>query len=178
MKNEQKDIIEHLQPIIGLKLSIARRAADLRNFQFGKIKAVKNGSVGEYALHIQCPWRIEGPDGIITGRSDLWEPAIDNPDLDWDTWSYESGENLQDKKIKDLMGTYDPDTRSYLNNNNELFVENVQVYVYGIVNIVLSGGYKIILFPDGSREEDWRFFRPDTNEPHFVICGGRIEQPE
>jgi len=31
---------------------LARRAADLRNFQVGPIRQVDRGSVGEYALHV------------------------------------------------------------------------------------------------------------------------------
>jgi hypothetical protein len=33
-----------------------------------------------------------------------------------------------------------------------------------------------VLFPAGTRGEDWRVFRPDTDDSHFVVAGGRIEQ--
>ncbi len=55
----------------------------MRVLHFGRIRKIEKGTVSEYALHIQCPWRIEGPEGIVTGRSDLWEPAEDSPDIDW-----------------------------------------------------------------------------------------------
>ncbi len=73
MKTVEEQILEHIKPLVGLQLSFARRAADMRNFGFGKIRAVKNGTVADYALHIQCPWRIESTEGIVTGRLDLWE---------------------------------------------------------------------------------------------------------
>jgi hypothetical protein len=178
MKTKNEIILEHLKPLIGLKLAIARRASDLRNFQFGRIRSVENGTVCEYALHIQCPWRIESPDGIITGRSDLWEPAKVTDDFDWDSWNYENDENLQDWKISNLLEARDSEGKSYVNRRDDLIVENVQADTVGGATIVLTGGYKIVLFPDGSREEDWRFFRPNVDEPHFVICGGEIEDTE
>ena len=86
------EIERQLGALVGLPLAAARRAADMRNFQFGVMRTVKGGSVGDFALHIQCPWQIEGPDGIVTGRADLWDPALalepDSPDFDWDAWEY------------------------------------------------------------------------------------------
>jgi hypothetical protein len=74
MSTTAEKILSHLQPLIGLQLTIARRGADMRGFHFGPIRVVEGGTVGDYALHVQCPWRIEGSQGIVTGRSDLWEP--------------------------------------------------------------------------------------------------------
>jgi hypothetical protein len=50
------------------------------------------GTVGEYALHIQCAWRFEGPEGLITGRDDLWDyaGAGERPPH----WTHENGDNL------------------------------------------------------------------------------------
>jgi hypothetical protein len=169
------EITARLQPLIGLKLSIARRAADMRVLHFGRIRAVKDGTTGDYALHIQCPWRLEGPQGIVTGRSDLWEPAEDSPDIDWDTWDYDENENLQDRQIGALLAGYDQQTRSFVNETDRLVVEAFGGDAYGGATIMLSGGFRLVLFPAGSCGENWRFFRPRTDEPHFVVAGGRIE---
>lgn len=155
---------------------MARRAADLRNFQFGRLRPVDNGTVGEFALHIRCPWRIEGPDGIVTGRSDLWEPAEVVDDFDWETWDYEKGENLQDKLVGTLLGGYDAQTRSYLNTTNSLVVTGVESDCFGGAVITLSGGYRLVLFPTGTQGEDWRLFRPGVDKPHFVVSGGTVEE--
>jgi hypothetical protein len=171
-----QEIVARLKPLVGLKLALARRAADLRNFQFGRVRAVPGGTVGEYALHIQCPWRLEGPDGIITGRCDLWEPAERSEEIDWDTWDYEKDENLQDRRLAALLGGYDPATRSLANQTGYLVVENVGGDEYGGAVIRLSGGYRLVLFPAGTRGEDWRVFRPGTDTPHFVVAGGSIRQ--
>ena len=180
MNNVADQILNHLHPLIGLKLSVARRAADLRNFQFGEIRQMGDGTVGEYALHIQCPWRIDGPEGIITGRMDLYDPVEIGDDFDWDSWHYEKSENMQDHKIGKLLGGYDPQTNSHVNETKHLVVEDVQADDFGGATIELSGGYRLILFPAGSDGEDWRIFCPLAMgyQHHFVISGGRIEDVE
>lgn len=168
------EIITHLKPLVGLKLAIARRAADLCNFQFGAIRKVEDGTVGDYALHIQCPWRIEGPDGIVTGRSDLREPAEVDNGFDWDNWNYDTEENLQDKRLGALLGGHDPQTRSFVNDGDRLVVEAIQSDTYGGAILTLSGGFRLVVFPAGTRGEDWRIFQPATDEPHFVIGGSEV----
>jgi len=148
----------------------------MRGFHFGQIRKIEKGTTGDYVLYIQCAWRLEDPNGIVTGRSDLWEPAEIDPDMDWDNWDYEKNENLQDKQIGLLLGSYDPQARSYVNENDRLVVEEVYADAYGGATIVLTGGYRLVIFPAGSRGEDWRIFRSATNEPHFVIAGGKIDQ--
>jgi hypothetical protein len=70
-------ITQSLEQLVGLPLSIARDAAAMKNFQFGGIRPHPSGkgTVGQYALHLQCPWRIIATDGIVTGSSDYYEPA-------------------------------------------------------------------------------------------------------
>lgn len=165
---------QHLRPLVGLPLSVARRAADLRNFQFGAMRAVERGTVGEWALHIQCPWRIEGPEGIVTGRSDLWKPT-ETP-VDWDSWDYEQG-NVQDQRMLEWLGAPDPATRSCRNVTGLLVVEQVVGDDYGGAVIHLSGGYRLVLFPAGTASEDWRLFQPGTDGPHFVVWGASLESP-
>src|SRR5215475_8435226 len=77
MRNE---IESSLQALIGQPLLSAGRAADLEWFQFGKPQTVMNSrgetkTVGEYALHIQCAWRIRDSAGIIVASRDRYEPA-------------------------------------------------------------------------------------------------------
>jgi hypothetical protein len=175
MNTVSETIITHVQPLIGLKLAYARRAADMRNFGFGKIRAIEGGSVADYALHVQCPWRIESSEGIVTGRSDLWEPAELIEGEDYESWDYDQG-NLQDVLLRELLGEYDPQTRTYINRTQSLFVEEIQADSFGGLSISLSGGYRLVVFPAGSQGEDWRFFGTAVDEPHFVISGGRIEE--
>ena len=67
---------EELQHLIGLKLSRTALAADMRTIQFGNTEArMGGGVVGEYALHVQCPWRLEDNTHLITGNDDLYVPC-------------------------------------------------------------------------------------------------------
>ncbi len=91
------------------------------------------------------------------------------------SWDYEQG-NLQDVRIGELLGGYDPKTRTLINATQKLFVEDVQADDFGGLCISLSDGYRLVLFPAGSRGEDWRLFVPESEVAHFVISGGRIEE--
>lgn len=175
MEITSERILSTLKPIIGMQLAAARRAADMRVLHFGTMRQVDGGTVGDFALHIQCPWRFEDFCGIITGRSDLWYPADEDQDWDYDTFDYDEG-NLQDKMIGKIFQGYDAETGSYLNIGNDLVVENIEADDVGGVTFHLSGGYRLVLFPSGVCGEDWRFFKPKSeDEPHFVIRGGCIQ---
>ncbi|HYO49167.1 MAG TPA: hypothetical protein VEW94_04895, partial [Chloroflexia bacterium] len=110
---KETEIQAALEVLVGLKLSIARRAGSMANFQFGDIVEVEGGTLGEYALHVQCPWRIDGPDGIITGQYDLWrsESGAIMPD----DWEPTICDNLQDRKLGELFQGYDAQTISHVN---------------------------------------------------------------
>jgi hypothetical protein len=154
-------VLAALSQLVGLPLTAARRAADMRTFQFGELRPVRRGSVGDISLHIQCPWRVDGPHGIITGRMDLWEPIEDKPELDRELWDCESG-NLQDFCVDLWLGSGESPT-----------VESVDADEFGGATIKLRGGFAIRLFPAGLRGEDWRMFRHGIGA-HFVIIGGKV----
>jgi tetratricopeptide (TPR) repeat protein len=164
----QAQIQQQLEPLVGLKLSIARRAASMRNFHFGKIRLIERGSIGEYALHIQCPWRIDSMAGIVTGSQDLWHWAFgEHEPLGWD---FEDGNSLQDVRLGELLKGYDKHTESYVNMTDKLVVESIQASPFSDVSLFLSGGYRLILFPTSLFGESWRLFRPDDDTSiHFVV---------
>lgn len=80
--HDNAEILRTITELIGLKLAIARRAADLCVLHFGTMRLTPEsiipstkdkprGMVGDFALHIQCSWRIESDAEIVTGHSDL-----------------------------------------------------------------------------------------------------------
>jgi hypothetical protein len=154
-----------LRRLVGLRLSIARRAADMAVFHFGRVTELIDGSVGEVALHVQCPWRIRGPRGVVTGRSDLWEPLLGPRRAGWD---YERDGNVLDDRLWRLLGGYDKRTRSAVNDSSRLTVESVAADAVGGAAIRMSGGYHLELFPEASRGEEWRLFVPGSDH-HFVV---------
>jgi hypothetical protein len=119
-------------------------------------------------LHIQCPWRIESDDGILTGLSDWYVPA--RADLrDSEDWDPAHGGSLQDVRLRELFEDHDFTRRVLINNTARLAVISATGDSCGGCQIDLTGGYRLILFPDGSVGEAWRLFRSDTDGEHFVV---------
>ena len=160
----RQQVIAALSQIVGLPLTAARRAADMRTFQFGKLRSVGRGSTGDFALHVQCPWRIEAPQGIVTGRLDLWWPVQENAPFD-ENWDYEKSPNLQDAQLAQWLAQNGP----------SLVVKTVEADECGGAAISLGLDFVLRLFPAGTRGEDWRLLPPKTDTPHFVVTGGAVE---
>jgi hypothetical protein len=144
------------------------RAAAMRTIQFGAVRDYKSGCVGEYALHIQCPWRLENYTGIITGSDDLYRPFDENKELN-DDFDWEHDDNLQDHLLRQLLNGYDERTRQIVNSTSLLVVGAVEADLTGGFCLKLSGGYRLVVFPTGTRDEAWRIFRPGSEEEHFVV---------
>jgi hypothetical protein len=159
-----------LQALVGLQLSIAHDAASMKVFHFGDIRLHTSGkgTVGAYALHIQCPWRIVSYEGVVTGASDRFAPPCEGADVDDE--DARSG-NLQLVRIAALLKGYDTSTKSHVNSTDELVVTSVTSDKYGGAELLLSGGYRLQIFPDSSQEEDWRFI--DLEGRHVVIEKGQ-----
>ena len=155
---------KHLDSLKGLPLSASYRGADMRIFHFGEMREVDGGAVGEYALHVQCPWRIEVAGRIVTGRHDLFRPAHESEDFDWDSWDWDRSDTLQDSRVEEFLEQACP------------VVESVSTDAYGGARLRMTDGSALVLFPAGSTAEDWRFFRPRVDGAHFVVSGGCVEQ--
>ncbi len=159
-----------LQVIVGLPLSIARDVADMKVFHFGKVMPHPSGrgTVGTYALHVQCPWRFVDERTIVTGASDHFVESTDEAEVHEDP---RSG-NLQRIKIESLLKGYDAETKSFVNVTEQLVVISVNTDKYGGADLLLSGGYRLQIFPDGSHGENWRFIEFEGR--HAVIEGGQV----
>ncbi|MFJ1312111.1 hypothetical protein [Agrobacterium sp. P15N1-A] len=170
--DNQTRLENYLQVLVGLPLSIARNAADMKVFHFGTVRPHPSGrgTVGAYALHVQCPWRFVDEKTVITGTSDRFvEPAEGTSTNDDDP---KSG-SLQLIKIASLLKGYDAETNSFVNATEQLVVIAVNTDNYGGADLLLSGGYRLQVFPDGSIGEDWRFV--ELQGRHVVIEGGRVQ---
>jgi hypothetical protein len=166
----KEEIKRSLDPLIGMPLWSSGRAADLAWFSFGLRRKVatpgRTKEVGEYALHLQCAWRIRRGDRVVVGSRDLYYPAeeTDDPveDFDWDV----QGANRRDKRIAEL---FQHETRQFM-------VRNVEVGEAGAFTISFDDEYALDVFPDDSLgDEHWRIFKPSAEEPHFVVTGEGLE---
>jgi hypothetical protein len=119
-------IVRAFGAVYGLKLSIERNAGSMKNFQFGAIRPDPSwkGTIGQFALHIQCPWRLVSAhspwlppriDLMVTGSGDWWEPAERTENVDWDAWNkHRTTPSVQQKALEALFTEYDVETESYI----------------------------------------------------------------
>ena len=175
MFDVKEQVNRALRQLMGLKLSRMALAADMRTIQFGVTRPVSRGIVGEYALHVQCPWRIERECDaqIITGSGDLYEPYDENDERN-ESPNLESGTNLQERVLRGLLQGYDERTRQIVNSTNLFVVNAVEADSFGGFRLELSGDFQFRVFPNASRGEAWRLFRPTADgerpaERPFVV---------
>lgn len=167
--NAQNELnLDAFEVLVGLRLSIVRRVVDMLVLHFGTVRPAGDGTVGDFALHVQCPWRIDGPGYALVGSSDLGRYAGPAPRPA--NWSYEDGNSLQDWGFDELIGSYDETTRSWYNMGDRLAVTATLLSLRGDVKLYLSSGHTLLLFPDGRAREAWRFFAPG-DEHHLVSPG-------
>jgi hypothetical protein len=164
----------NLHKLIGLKMSRTALAGNMRTLQFGNTEARKSGGVvGEYALHIQCSWRLESDAGLITGDDDLYVPFEEIHEQE-EAFDWGKGGSLQEKILREFLKGYDENTRQIVNSTNLLVVDEIHSDSAGGFCLALSGGYRLLVFPNGTRREAWRLFRPTrdgypSDERHFVV---------
>ena len=176
--NAVEIIRRKLAVIVGLPLSLTRQTGgSIRVIHFGKIVHVPGrfrrlGSVGEYAIHVQCAWRIEGPHGLVTGDGDRWHPRSGDearPDFKWEDWNADTNGCLQDERLALLFPKSDFDSGGLMSEPDSLIVQEFDADQFGGLTIHLSGGYRVVLFPSETEAEHWRFLVPNSDVPHFVV---------
>lgn len=155
MLNTREEIERHLSVLDGLDVSAVHHAANMLTVQFGPLKVVTNlrGAakyVGEWALHVQCNWRIERAGVIVATQDDLSGA---------DEKAHRAAERLDE-----LLAKQGPTA-----------VTGLSASELGGVCISLPRNLRLVIQPDGAvGEEDWRFFEPDSDAKHFVIEGGKV----
>jgi hypothetical protein len=167
----REEIKFHVEKIVGLKLQCAGRASNLFWLGFGDIVEIirrgKTEKTAEYALHIECSWRITLDNKIFVASRDFYSPNSqwdeENEDFDWDIL----GNNRFDERIKTFLKV------------KGLLVKQIESDELGGLVMTLSEGYKLEVFPDSSEDDEqsehWRFFNRKDNSPHFVVTGLGIE---
>jgi hypothetical protein len=159
-----------LAPLVGLPLWKSTRVTDLQAFHFGDKRTQTNragqeSEVGDFALHVQCAWRIRGSAGIVVASGDRYhQPDFAPVDEQWD-WSA-PGTNRCDERI-----------RAWLQQSYE--VKSITADPMGGVALVLADSFVLEIFPDdsldGEYSEHWRILRPGDLGSHFVVSGSGVE---
>jgi hypothetical protein len=134
--------------LVGLQLSRQTRAGRMQCFQFGKLTVIDDKKAfGEFALHVQSPWRLTNTNEILVGSSDLYkqadENAEDDPDFDWDKLNA----NLRDVKLEKLFS------------ENKCVVVSANADKYGGLVINFDNHVSLTVFPDLSSKTENEYWR-------------------
>ena len=162
------EIEQALAPLVGLQLWGPARAANMLSIQLGPARSAPTNraperEVGEYALHVFCPWRLTRGHEIVVGAGDLLTPAdpdADPEDFDWDavdsTW--------WDVGMRDVFG----DARVGIH------IQGVRADDVGGFTLQCGEGFAFEVFPNSApaahvETEFWRLFQPAGDGDHFVV---------
>jgi hypothetical protein len=160
------NIDQLLRALVGEPMWTSRRAADMATFQFGKRIKERDyygrpSEIGEYAMHVQCAWRIVKGDAVIVGSRDLHHPASAADDdtipegFDWDR-----EHNRRDKLIESFF-----DGRSFT-------VRHVTLGAAGTCRIEFDDAVMLEIFPDDSfAHEHWRLFSTLDTNAQLIVTG-------
>lgn len=178
-----KKLRESLAVLVGLPVRNITRAADMLSLQFGDLVearaavrgpdgklTVGSSLVGEYALQIQCAFRLTCGNRIIAAKSDLYQLSrsaaaeLGNVPVLPDDFDYDAvGNNRLDEALSELSAQMD-----------SFIVRSVGVSRFGDVRLRFGNGFELTATADVSgSEECWRFFR--SGEEHLIATGQGVE---
>jgi len=162
-----KNIIDAFQNIIGLQITYVGYAADMRTFGIGPLSEGvdfrgRSQLQSPYGLHIQCPWRIENDGTVLTGSADWWAPADPKTVTDR-SWTGCDGVSLQELKLRDLFMDHDPAHKVLHNQTDALWITDVAIDLFGGLEIGLTPGWRLRVFPCAARVEEWRLLDLDRS---------------
>ena len=146
----------------GTKLNAIGRAAAMCWISFGDLIEIEshNGlrTVGQFALDLDCPWRIRCNSKILLASTDMFEPASTHQQDETFEWDIQ-GHNLFDERIAMLC-------------SKELIitVQSVELSPTNDLKIIFSNNYILEVFVCGSTDvEQWRLFEYENPEDDFVV---------
>jgi hypothetical protein len=160
---EISSIHQALTPLVGLPIRCIGRAMNLLWLQFGELHRVPNRRggtkvVGDWAVHVQCPWRLIRHDRILVGYHDFYYTPDGGPAKDW-----HAGERTRFDDVTSMIcAEFD---------KMPPVVASVQVDDVGGFSVRLSSEHRLDVFPDRSDEtcDQWRIFQPGVDSKHFVF---------
>jgi hypothetical protein len=155
-----------LRALVGKTMWTSRRAADMATFQFGRRIQVKDyygrpSEIGEYAMHVQCAWRIVRDDNVIVGSRDLYYPAGDTQnDSIPESFDWDRDQNRRDNLLESLFS------------GRGFTVRSVHLAAAGMCRIEFDEDASLEIFPDDSlTHEHWRLFATQDADTQLVMTG-------
>ncbi len=132
-------------------MTLTTRAGNMECLKFGTaLRTDKNGktyNVGEFALHLQSPWRFTNENEIIVGSNDLYEQADETSEYDENFNWEEFNANLRDVKLAKLI------------TENIISILSANVDKFGGLEINFDNNIKLTVFPDLASKADNEYWR-------------------
>ncbi len=115
-------------------------------------------TTGEWALHVQCAWRICQSGSIVVGNRDFYYSTTGDPLDDWDAPGKSSFDTTA-IALREAFSASPP------------YVTSISVDDVGGFSAILTRDYRLDVFPDKSKAgcEFWRLFQPGVEHSHFVF---------
>ena len=168
------EIADALSVLNGLPMWAAGRAGPLLWLHFGgthefvdRYRANEAKTVGDYALHIDCPWRIVQRDVVVVGALDRFSPGDGQEDDDFD-WNH-SRDTRWDRRLQQFMERY---------GTSGPIVRAIEMRGAGAFALRFDDEVSLDVLPNRSTDgEYWRLFEPYRETPHVVVIGdttGRV----
>jgi hypothetical protein len=158
-----QSIQQALAPLVGLPFRRIGRASNLVWLQFGELHETsdRHGGtkvVGDWVVHIGCPWRLVRHNRILVGYRDFYYTPDGDALEDWDV----VGKTRFDFIASTLCGEFA---------KTPPLAVAVQPDDVGGFCVRLRDDYRVDVFPDESDEtcEHWRIFQPGVCGKHFVF---------
>lgn len=146
-----EEINKILLDLIGLPLTRTTRAANMECLKFGTVyrtdKDGKKNNIGEFALHLTCPWRLTNETHIIVGSDDLYQQANETAEYDEDYNYHEFNANLRDIKLDKIIS------------ENKLSIVSANADKFGGLEICFNNNIKLTVFPDLTSKADNEYWR-------------------
>jgi hypothetical protein len=149
-----------------------RSLVGMQGLSFGRVAAMiwinfKRSDL-EFALHLQCAFRVRCGDEILVTDTEIFEPsdsALSSPKYDPETFDWDiQGANQYDEWVSRLnLGFLDG-----------LSVVSTDINNCGDLTIQLSSDIAIDVFVNAAADECWRFFEIGSGE-HLVMTGNGLE---
>jgi hypothetical protein len=151
--------------LVGLRLTTDGRAVDMVTLGFGPVREEetrgKLRTIAQYALHIQCPWRLMGGGVVLAGYTDWRFPP--------------AGVSNHGFVPSDAHLTRrDELVRSFRSHGSDAHVvESAEGATAGDLRVVFADGCVLEVFPDFATPDDhdeyWRLFPTGNLERHFLV---------
>ncbi|MDL2262451.1 hypothetical protein LJC11_02995 [Bacteroidales bacterium OttesenSCG-928-I21] len=170
-----KDSIKQtLQQLVGLEFTRTTRTANMECLKFGVLHRIDHKGIerqiGEFGLHLECPWRFTKKNIILVGNDDLFEQPDEKAEYDENfNWDIQGG-NLRDVKLDTFL------------KSAKYIVKSVNADNLGGFELKFNRNIKLSVFPTLSSKaeysEYWRLLdNKDENKNHFVVGTTGINPP-